>query len=400
MLPSDVLQLIAQGEGPKLEFKRDDVRPEVLAKEIVAFANMNGGRVLIGVEDDGSISGTQKDKLQEWLMDTVVGRHITPYIHLGYEEVAIDGQSVAVADVPMGTAKPYVLRYKDREDVYVRYGSVCRLADRTQQARLFESGGFFSAEKLPVSGAAPAELSKHRYQQYFSEVLAEKGEVDESFLQNRDFLVAANNELFCSFFAYACFAQRPGLRLPQAPVRVTVYPGKDKDYNTSIDEMLDVPYVELRSQDPLGEMVEPAIHQRVMKMIQPHISKELLVDSIRKRQWGYPEDAIREVVVNALIHRDWTKPGYVRVEAYEDRLEISSPGSLPNGMTVERIKSGARLARNQQLVSVFRDYGYLEDRGMGIRRKIIPLCLQHNDREPDFEATEDSFTVTLYKKSC
>ena len=87
MLIGDLLELTNQTEGAKLEFKRDDERPETFAKEIVAFANMNGGIVLVGVEDDGSISGIKRHNLQEWLMDTVIGRYVHPFILPDYEEI-------------------------------------------------------------------------------------------------------------------------------------------------------------------------------------------------------------------------------------------------------------------------------------------------------------------------
>ncbi len=393
MLKSDLQVLIDQGEGAKLEFKRDDVRPEDLAREIVAFANMNGGQILLGVEDDGNISGIQRPTLQAWLMDTVIGRYVTPYIHPDYEEVSLDDKKVAIVTIPRGAGKPYARKHKDREDIYVRYGNTCQLADRQQQARLFSSGGLVSVEKFPVPGAKLKELSKPRYEQYLGEILNE-GKIDDTLLTNRGFLVNENNKLFSSYFAYVLFAKKPGLRLPQATVRVTVYPGLDKNYNTTLDETLDIPYVELR--DDSGDAVEPAMHEKIIETINPHISREEMVSATRKRVWDYPKDAIREAVVNALIHRDWTKPDYVRVVVYSDRLEVKSPGALPNGMTIEKIKSGSQLSRNQEFVRIFRNYGYLEDQGMGIRRKIIPLCEEHGC-SADFEATEDHFKVILHK---
>ena len=395
MLKSDVLELISQGEGAKLEFKSDDVGPEKLARAIVGFANINGGQILLGVEDNGEISGIRRPNPQEWLMDTVIGRHVTPYILPDYEEVTFDTKKVAVVTIPRGAYKPYARKHNDREDIYVRFGNTCQIADLKQQARLFESGGLISVEKFAVPGAKLAELSTPRYQQYLGETLDESN-IDDTLLTNRGFLVNENNNLLCSYFAYALFAKKPGLRLPQATVRVTVYPSTDKDYAATLDETLDAPYVELH--DDSGAIIESAMHERVIELIKPHISRDEMDSATLKRSWDYPPDAIREAVVNALIHRDWTKPDYVRIVVYSDRLEIKSPGSLPNGMTVEKIKSGSQLSRNQEFVRIFRNYGYLEDQGMGIRRKIIPLCEQHGHCEANFEATEDHFKVILRKK--
>ena len=85
----------------------------------------------------------------------------------------------------------------------------------------------------------------------------------------------------------------------------------------------------------------------------------------RERRWHYPLEAVREAVVNALAHRDWTRYEEIEVTRYQDRLEILSPGALQNGMTVEKMIAGQRSSRNPLIVDVLRDYGYVDARGMG-----------------------------------
>ena len=400
MLKSEFLALIRQGEEAKIEFKTDDVRPESMAKEIVSFANMNGGYILIGVEDGGGkIVGVQRDNLQAWMMDTVIGRHVHPAILPDYEEVAIDDATVAVVKIPRGIAKPYVLRHNEREDIYVRYGDTCQLATREQVVRLFDASGLLSAEELPVYGSRLDELDARRCAEYFQKILGEAPvENQREILVNRSFLVGDESPQSCSIFAYALFAKPPGRRVPQAVARLTVYPGEDKDYDTAFDKVLDVPFLEFRGEISGNDVIEPALHERLLDLVEPYISEDKLPRGTRIREWDYPREAVRELIVNALIHRDWTKQNYVRVVVYKNRMEVISPGALPNGMTVEKIKSGAQLLRNPRLVRIFREYGYLEDQGLGIRRKVIPLMKKHNDSEPKFESTEDFFKVTLRKR--
>ena len=90
MTKAELLELIENGESSGVEFKRDDVRPEQLAREVVALANLQGGRILLGVEDDGTISGIQRANLEEWVMDTVFGRYVHPLIIPFYEEVQLE----------------------------------------------------------------------------------------------------------------------------------------------------------------------------------------------------------------------------------------------------------------------------------------------------------------------
>jgi ATP-dependent DNA helicase RecG len=107
MLRSELLEIISNGENSGVEFKRDDVRPEQLGKEIVALVNLRGGQILLGVEDDGTISGIQRRNLEEWVMDTVFAKKVHPMILPFYEEVLMaDGKRVAIISFPQGTSKP------------------------------------------------------------------------------------------------------------------------------------------------------------------------------------------------------------------------------------------------------------------------------------------------------
>ena len=100
-------------------------------------------------------------------------------------------------------------------------------------------------------------------------------------------------------------------------------------------------------------------------------------------------EAVRETVLNALAHRDWTRSVDIEITRYNDRLEVISPGALPNSMDVEKMKAGRRTPRNPLVLEVLRDYGYVDARGMGVRFKVIPLVKQFTGREPIFEATDD-----------
>jgi len=137
MTRSEILEIIANGENSGVEFKLDNVRPEQLAKEIVALANFQGGKIILGVDDNGKIKGLSRPDVETWVMDTVFGRYVHPLILPFYEELLLDGgKRIAVISLTQGISKPYVVRHNDREDVYIRVGSTSRLASREQQARL------------------------------------------------------------------------------------------------------------------------------------------------------------------------------------------------------------------------------------------------------------------------
>jgi len=401
---TDLLEIITMGENSGIEFKRDNLRPEQLAKEFVALANFQGGRVLLGVEDDGTLSGIQRDNLQDWLMDTVFGRFIHPLMIPFYEEVVTDdGKRVAVVTVGMGTAKPYVVRHHDREEVYIRLGSTSRLASREQQLRLFQSGGLLHAESLPVSGRGFEQLDRRRLEEYLR-LMIEDDEIPESEsawhqkLTNLDLMVPTEfGNTVCTIAGLAIFGKQPCYGLPQAGIHLLVFPGEEMDYNANLDEVLNIPFTGLHSAINPHEVLEHSLLDRVLYYLQPYISEERLVSMTRERIWDYPTAVIRELIVNAFAHRDWTHPNSVHMSIYQNRIEIISPGTLPNGMTVEKMKAGQRMPRNPIMTNILRDYRFMDNRGMGIRRKIMPLMKQHNGTEPAFEVTDDSVKVTLWK---
>ena len=154
--------------------------------------------------------------------------------------------------------------------------------------------------------------------------------------------------------------------------------------------------VPLRAVD--GSLVESGLVEKAWDFICRNTTPTADLDGGRRLDsWEYPETVVREAVVNALVHRDYSIAGTdIMLAIYADRLEIQSPGGLPNTVTVDGMRSGFRYARNQTLVNIMRDYGYVDARGMGVRNKIIPGMRTHNGTEPDLVAEENRFTVRLW----
>ena len=407
MLKSKLLEIIANGENSGVEFKRDDLRPEQLAKEIVALANFQGGRLLLGVEDDGTISGIQREDLETWVMDTVFGRYVHPLILPFYEEVVMDdGTRVAVVSLTQGTAKPYVLRNNNREEIYVRVGSTSRLATREQQARLFESGGMLHAEVLPVSGTKFDNLEPARLTDYLVNIAGDaqapesQGDWEQRLIGLGLMVSRDDGPPVCTIAGLVLFGRSPRRSLRQSGVRWMSFAGDSKDYQAQDDTLLDAPLVALW-EGRIGagrQMVEPGLIEHLVDRMRPSISEEgtgANENLRRETQYRYPLDAIRETILNALVHRDWTRSIEVEVVNYSDRLEVISPGALQNSMTIEKMLAGQRSPRNPIIVEIMRDYGYVDMRGMGVRRKIVPLTRDYTGKDADFELTDDYLRVTL-----
>ncbi len=400
-----VRNLISHGESSTVEFKRDELHPEQLAREIVAMANGNGGVILLGVEDDGNISGLKRANMQEWLLDTVVGRYVHPSILPSYEEVSVKEGRIGVLSLSQGVSKPYVVRDKDREEVFVRTGSVCRRATREQQVRLCAAGGLLHTEILPVSGTSFASLDRVRIENYLRDILRdpEVPELDAEWIERLMALglmtTDAAGDRVATIAGLVLFGIRPRRSLRQAGIRLMVFRGQDKEYQAMLDVALDAPMVgRWQVNGSERRLIDDGLIEKFSDAVAPFISQEdagIDASFRRGKTWRYPREAVRETVVNALAHRDWTRFVDIEVGVYADRMEVISPGSLPNSMTIQKMMAGQRSMRNQIISEVLRDYGYVDARGMGVRTKVIPL-MRASGLEPTFDATEDYLKTVLW----
>lgn len=409
MLKAELLEIISNSENSGVEFKRDDIRPEQLAKEIVAFANLQGGRILLGVEDDGTITGLQRHNLQEWVLN-VFRDKVHPQIIPYYEEIAVDPNiRVAVITLSPGISKPYVVRHNNREETYIRMGDRSELASREQQLRLFETGGLLHVEVLPVPGTSFNSLDLGRLDDYLRTIIKDP-EIPSSDSEWIDRLLGLGlmaddgmgNKL-CSVAGLICFGISPRRFLRQAGLRVMAFAGNDKEYQALLDVVLNGPMVGRWQVSDNGQrkLVDDGLIEKFSAIIESFILIE--ADTIdghmrREKTWFYPWEAIRETVVNALAHRDWTRTVDIEISCYSDRLEVISPGRLQNSMTIAKMIAGQRSPRNTLIMEILRDYGYVDSRGMGVRTKIIPLMRSLNKTDPEFDATEDYLKTVLYKK--
>jgi ATP-dependent DNA helicase RecG len=401
----EVLELIANGENSGVEFKLDDIRPEQLAKEIVALANLKGGRILLGVADDRSIQGITRHHLDAWVADTVFGRYVHPLILPYYEEVAMDdGKVVAVVTVGQELSKPYVVRSGDRETAYVRIGAVSRPATREQLLMLGASGGMVHAEIMPVHRSNFESLDLARLENYLRDILNDP-EVPDSRAAWITRLKAlglmadgADTEAVCTIAGLVLFGIKPRQHLRQSGLRIMFFEALDKIYQAQMDKVLDAPLVGRFRAGKAGKtLIDAGLIEKALELMEPFVTRE--PDEIdahfrRDRKWLYPFEALRELAINALAHRDWTRLVDVEIAGYLDRLEITSPGALPNAMTVEKMLAGQRSARNTIVVEVLRDYGYVDARGMGIRNKVVP-SLKAQGTSWTVDANEDFVKTTV-----
>jgi len=404
MTKTELLDLIRNGESSGGEFKRDTIENRALAKELVAFANLSGGCVLLGVDDDASVVGITRPNLEEWVMQACRDK-IRPEIIPFYEVVrdVEPGKDVAIVQVERGWSVHHVW-HDNHRTYYIRVGTTSREASQEELERLFQQRGTVRAELRPVSGSTFGDLDLRRLRDYFGRVRQQEvpPEHDEvawtTLLINTELLSRESNRTTATMAGLLLFGENVNRFLPQAGVDAVAYPGTEKDYAAIDRSPMRGPMAPLLSG---RKIVENGLVEQALDFVKRNTKATARLQGGARRagKSSYPRDAVREALVNALVHRDYLLSSTdIELSIYEDRLEVISPGKLPNGITPDRMRTGCRAARNQLLKDVMRDYGYLEHMGMGVPRKIVRGMHEHNGTEPDLIEDGERFIVRLWNR--
>lgn len=394
---TELLEVIRNGESSAVEFKRDVLQNHELAKGLVAFSNLGGGMVLLGVEDDGTISGTTRADLEEWVM-TACRDKIRPGIIPFYEVVrdVEPARDVAIVRVSPGYAVHSVW-HNNRNTYYIRVGTQSREPSPEELGRLFQQRGSLRAELSPVSGATLADLDLRRLRDYFGRIRQQEVPADGDEAGWKVLLV--NTEIMTeegvTVGGMLLFGQTPNRFLAHAGIDAAAFPGAEKDYAARERTALRGPMTPLFGAS--GDLLETGLVERALEFVRRNTPVSAALDHGRRLEKpAYPQEAVREGIVNALIHRDYLLTSTdIELAVYSNRLEIISPGRLPNGITPGRMRAGTRAARNQLLKDVMRDYAYLEHMGMGIPRKIIQGMKKHNQTDPELIEDGERFVLRL-----
>ena len=376
--------------------------------DMSALLNSAGGTILLGVNDDLTVSGLVRDRRQteEWVMN-IAQTNIQPSVIPIWSTVAVDeGVLVGVIEL-MGDSpgKPYKARRSGSWGTFVRVGSTSRAATREEEARLYQAAQILHYEVKTVPRTDLSYLDMARVENYFRNILRrEVPNIEDHVswrrhLLNSDLVDYVDETYIPTVAGLLLFGYEPNRRLPQSGITAAAFPGESKDYNTIDEERIKGPVVPMVS--PKGDVVERGVIERAVDFVNRNMGSEAWLEGARRmRKGAFPLEAVREAIVNAVVHRDYTREGTdIEISLYADRLEVISPGKLPNGVTVDKLKEGVvRVARNGLIKEILRDYRYIEHMGMGVRNRIIEAMTAHNGTEPDLIDRDDRFLVRLWKR--
>jgi len=388
LTPEEFEQLIGQREGETLDFKKEMPSSSDLARLITAFYNTRGGTIIFGVEDGTRhlVGVSNPQGIEEGVVNILRARcslDVMPTI----EFVSYRDEEFVVETCPQGVRKPYLVSGETRP--YVRVGSSNREAQDEEVRRLYIEGSEGGFEVLLCRGATVANLSEELIAAYVRRREETSGRPLglswEEALRSLGCVVEQGETWVPTNAGVMLFAEDPQRFIGQTEVACVRFKGTDV-----------VSYIDRRDlRGPLYQLVDDAEqfiyrHMKVGRRIEGFVGVEYR---------EYPQEAVREAIVNAVVHRDYSRRGQrIRVFMFDDRIEVYSPGTLPPGVSLEKMRrlEPQSVLRNPSIVGVFRDLGsrYIERLGTGIRR--MALAMEgHGLPRPRFEEMGSGFQVTL-----
>lgn len=375
MTADELKEMIAGGETSSVQFKRQLDSMDGIAAEMIAMSNAKGGNIIFGVEDkSGKIIGLDFTQLQDIgnRLAIIASDMVKPQIFVTTEVVSIpiekEIRRVLVASISEGTAKPY----KDRSGViWVKQGGdKRRLTDNSEQIRLFQQSGLLFVDEMVVPETSISDIDKDKVQEYLQKINEDNLDLDvdkEQIYRNIGILKDTRLSLAGLLF----FGKNPQKYRLAFCIKAVAFYGNDiadTQYRDSIDITGTIP-----------KMFEEGMRFFSMNLF--HTQQGQDFNSVGKLEIS--EIALQELLQNALTHRDYSKNAPVRLFVFDNRIEIISPGSLPNSLTIENILMGNAVVRNNLIVSYASKLMKYRGLGSGVARafKNQPDLELYNDKD-------------------
>ena len=368
---------IPESENQYIEFKSEKVKAMTLAEEIIAFANAEGGEIWLGIEDDGTVSGLSRS-FEEDIMN-ICHNTCIPSIRPEYENIRVDNKLVARVIVPKGKDKPY---YTSRNKYFIRVGSTKRIASREEMLRLFEASGALHYDLVELDKARINDLDMGQIAEYFTRYqisfLDESDEERQRLMRNTDILGENHKPTIGGLLIFGLSPERI---IHASGISFAHFEGK------SLGE-------ELIDKKNIGGRLPLQVDNCLAALKANLITSSSIQGAKRIDFTPYPDPVYRELIVNACVHRNYAISGSnIRFFLFQDRLEVISPGRLPNTVNVEKLPVGTSYARNPVLVRFMENMGYVDKLGRGL--PMVCNFARKSGKKVHFEEMGDEFKVVL-----
>ena len=391
---TELIEKIMLGEDSTIEFKREmPPQRNSLADEIAAFANTQGGVILIGIDDNREIVGIEPQNLDnvEKTIVEICEDSIEPAVPIFTEKLRINDKSLLKIEVPRS-----LFVHKTPNGYFARQGSSKREMPTDQLARLLQSrpqARIITFDEQLVPNTHKETLRESLYRRFITEDAAEDD--IEDLLLKRSLLVQEGREIRASVAGVLMCHETPDDFLYNSFIQAVYYSGKEKDANYQIDAK--------DFKGPLDQQIIDAF-----KFVQKHneVSARKEIGRIDRSQ--YSMRAVFEAIVNAVVHRDYSKSGSkIRLFMFKDRLELYSPGALANTVTIDKLRY-SQATRNELLSRLLSEIAlddgdgkqvkrrhFLERRGEGVGI-ILNESEQLSGKTPVYELFNEELCLTIF----
>ena len=378
----DIIELLKRPEGKTLEFKRDLSSPEGVLRSVVAFANTAGGILLIGVEDrTRRVCGIEHPLALEERLASLISDSIRPHLVPDLEILPWRRTNVVAIQVYPSPSRPHFVKAVGPETgVFVRIGSTNRRADRELIAELGRLTRNESFDEQPMLELNSEAIDFRAASECFQPVRKLK----RSDLPTLRLTVKHQGRWVPTMGGILLFGENRETQFPDAWIQAGRFEGMDRNRILDTAEIRNIPV----------RAVEETI-----AFVRRNTSREAVIGAIhRTDRWTFPPAAVREAIINAVVHADYSRRGApMRVSIFSDRMEVENPGLLPFGLTVEDIQKGMSKLRNRVIGRVFHALGLIEQWGSGIQR-MTAACHEAGLEDPILEEIGTRFRVTLFSR--
>lgn len=375
----NLLELLKRPEGKTLEFKRDVSSPEGVLRTLVAFANTAGGTVLVGVEDrTRHVRGVNEPLDLEERLANLISDNIVPRLVPELEIIPWRRSHVVAVQVHASPIRPHYLRREGADaGVYVRVGSTNRRADREliDELRRFARGEAY--DEQPVLDLDSEVLDFRAVSESFAPIRR----LRRTDLQTLRLVTTHQGRRVPTVGGLLLFGKRREERFPDAWIQVGRFQGIDRSH--------------IHDRGEIHTYLLSAVDEAIA-FVEKHALHGAAIGRLRREEhWSVPPVAVREAIVNAVVHADYAQKGApIRLAIFDDRVEIENPGLLPFGLTLEDLPRGISKLRNRVIGRVFHSLGLVEQWGSGIQR-MTAACRDAGLAAPELEEIGTRFRVTL-----
>lgn len=345
-------------ESSKLEFKKTIPENDQIIKTIIGFCNQKGGKLILGIDSNGNILGVPNEDIQrtmEFINKSIFEASSPPIIPLVYVQRIAD-KTILIVEVSSGMNKPYYRKSEGLDKgTYIRLGrSTLRATSDIIEELKWQSRGR-SFDMMPVYHTSKEDLDiKKIYEFLNARKTAKIKNVSDEILHSCNLILEEHSSIYCSVGGILLFGQNPQKYFPESMIICSHFSGiSGREAIASID-----------CNGTLFQQFETAYNFVISKLESSFFIKK---EPKRKEKLEIPEEAVREIILNAIVHRNYHINGPSKIAIYDNRIEIFSPGIFPGPIDVYNLKKGLTYIRNNVICKIFREAGYMEKLGSGFQ---------------------------------